>query len=188
MRSCIVWAKRHEKRLMVAEILGVICHYVEEDIRSSLLLSLIRQLSTDPHVLVRRAALMSLSSCFKVADFPSHKEHAVLTRHQYLSIYLLCLQVEDLLIDFVTDAEATVSDAAFAELVPVLRDSRGGLHLDGRAVRRIFEDVHEILESAPAANKTHKASDESGTMPGRLPKSPQQKKVYRTFGNSLEMA
>ena len=169
---------------MVAEILGVICHYVEEDIRSSLLLSLIRQLSTDPHVLVRRAALMSLSSCFKVADFPAHKKHAVPTVHQHPSVYPLSLQAEDLLIDFVTDTEATVSDAAFTELVPVLRDSRGGLHLNGRVVRRIFEDVHHILDSAPSTNKIDKSSEESGMLQSRLPKSPQQKKVHSTFGNT----
>lgn len=58
----VVYCQYVERRTLVADVMGALVSYIEEDMRCSLVISILEQLCSDGEAEVRHAALISLIS------------------------------------------------------------------------------------------------------------------------------
>lgn len=85
------------------------------------------------------------------------------------------LQLKDLLLGYVMDAEATVSDTALSELVPWFRSGQQGMQLNCDFVKGSVEQMLNILEASPLASSLERTPDNGIEL--HIPKNLQQKQV-----------
>lgn len=150
-----------DRRLLIAELVGCIAGSVEKEIGSSLLFSLIRQLSMDSQASIREALVYSLVSLMKCIPIPPHKQ----------SLF------EEVILTFIMDPNDEVSALARQQLVPQLIENQEQGVLSMTFILKIVTEALQIFEEDKSTSNKEEIDSCNFHNKSVIPKNSHQKKA-----------
>lgn len=153
---------RHaERRALVAEACGALAPYVASEMRPSLILSILQQMSTDADAIVRRAVVHSLTHLLPL--LPD------LDKFQ---------AVQNLLLQLAKDPSQDVVDASFEHLLPgVLKWMADISLLHTSLLPAVLSDIRALIERCPFLAGTSEELLQEGQAELRAVNDHQQRQV-----------